>query len=111
MKVKNFKLYLPAYLVFMSSAETLITGIEYKIRKLIGLNESLRAENKQLKTEAEGLRSEVEQLKLRINELQQQQITLKLAKTLNKEEKKTEVKLKINELVREIDHCIGLLNK
>ena len=96
--------------MFMSSAEILITGIEYKIRKLIGLNETLKAENNQLKTEAEGLRSEVEQLRLKINELQQQQITLKLAKTLNKEEKKT-VKLKINELVREIDHCIGLLNK
>ena len=37
---------------------------------------------------------------------------LKMAKSLGGDsEKNTEMKLKINELVREIDKCISLLNK
>ncbi len=95
----------------MESAETLIAGIEYKVRKLIGQTGILQEENKQLSNEVKLLKSEIEMLEARVSELQEKQKTLKLAKSLNKEEKRTEVKLKINELVREIDHCIGLLNK
>jgi predicted RNase H-like nuclease (RuvC/YqgF family) len=95
----------------MESAETLIAGIEYKVRKLIGQTGILQEENKQLKNEVNLLKSEIEMLEARVTDLQEKQKTLKLAKSLNKEEKRTEVKLKINELVREIDHCIGLLNK
>ena len=95
----------------MESAETLIAGIEYKVRKLIGQTGLLQEENKQLSNEVKLLKSEIEMLEARVSELQEKQKTLKLAKSLNKEEKRTEVKLKINELVREIDHCIGLLNK
>lgn len=96
---------------FMEKAETLVAGIDYKVRKLIGQTGLLQEENKQLKTEVNTLKSEIEKLESRVFELQEKQKTIKLAKSLNKEEKRTDVKLKINELVREIDHCIGLLNK
>jgi chromosome segregation ATPase len=96
---------------FMKNAETLVAGIDYKVRKLIGQNGILQEENNRLSTEMNSLKSENEKLEMKLLELQERIKTLKLAKSLNKEEKKTDVKLKINELVREIDHCIGLLNK
>jgi predicted RNase H-like nuclease (RuvC/YqgF family) len=112
LKVANFNIYLPLHKKgFMEKAETLIAGIEYKVRKLIGQTGILLEENNQLKTEVNTLKAEIEKLESKVFELQEKQKTIKLAKSLNKEEKRTEVKLKINELVREIDHCIGLLNK
>lgn len=36
---------------------------------------------------------------------------LKLKKTLDKEDKTTDVKLRINEIVKEVDKCISLLNE
>ncbi|KAF0199183.1 MAG: hypothetical protein FD166_808 [Bacteroidetes bacterium] len=95
----------------MKNAETLIAGIEFKVRKLIGQTGILQEENAKLRDEVNTLRSEIEILESIITEQHEKLKTLKLAKSLNKEEKRTDVKLKINELVREIDHCIGLLNK
>lgn len=95
----------------MKNAETLVAGIEYKVRKLLERNGLLHKENEQLKNEVTGLKTNMEDLERNIFELKEKITTLKLAKTLNKEESRTEVKLKINELMREIDHCVGLLNK
>jgi cell division protein FtsB len=95
----------------MTSAETLTTGIEYKVRKLLEKNNSLKAENEKLSQETKALNARIENLKANLSELENKLIVVKLAKTLNKEESRTNVKLKINELVRDIDRCIGLLNK
>lgn len=95
----------------MTSAETLTTGIEYKVRKLLENSNALKAENEKLSQEAKALNAKIENLKANVSELENKIIVVKLAKTLNKEESRTNVKLKINELVRDIDRCIGLLNK
>ncbi len=95
----------------MTSAETLTTGIEYKVRKLLEKNSALKAENEKLSQETKALNARIENLKANVSELENKLIVVKLAKTLNKEESRTNVKLKINELVRDIDRCIGLLNK
>jgi len=94
----------------MKDVATLVSGIEYKLRKLIEEHQLLRAEN-------EGLMKEIRELTLqntekleKINQLEEKIKILKLAKTLENKEGNTEAKLKINELVREIDKCIGLLN-
>ncbi|KAF0201016.1 MAG: phenylalanyl-tRNA synthetase subunit [Bacteroidetes bacterium] len=95
----------------MTSAETLTSGIEYKVRKLLEKCNALKAENEKLNQEAKALNARIENLKANVSELENKLIVVKLAKTLNKEESRTNVKLKINELVRDIDRCIGLLNK
>ena len=95
----------------MKHAETLITGIEYKVRKLIEKNLSLKAENEKLTGETRSLQAQIENLIVLQHELENKLNVIKLAKSLNKEESRTNVKLKINELVRDIDRCIGLLNK
>ncbi len=95
----------------MKSAVTLVAGIDYKVRKLIEKNGILKGENQRLHNEVNSLSMRIEDLQKEINELHEKLTALKLAKSLNREESRTNVKLKINELVREIDHCIGLLNK
>ena len=95
----------------MKHAETLITGIEYKVRKLTEKNHSLKAENDKLTKELRSLKAQIENLFIQQRELENKLTVIKLAKSLNKEESRTNVKLKINELVRDIDRCIGLLNK
>lgn len=95
----------------MKHAETLITGIEYKVRKLTERNHSLKTENNRLTGELRSLQAQIENLFVQQRELENKLNVIKLAKSLNKEESRTNVKLKINELVRDIDRCIGLLNK
>lgn len=95
----------------MKHAETLITGIEYKVRKLTEKNHSLKADNEKLTGELRSLQAQIENLFVQQRELENKLTVIKLAKSLNKEESRTDVKLKINELVRDIDRCIGLLNK
>jgi chromosome segregation ATPase len=95
----------------MESAGTIISGIDYKVRKLISQIELLENENKELKNRINELKANIRNLEAHISDQQDKIKILKLAKSLSKEESKTEVKLKINELLREIDNCVRLLNK
>lgn len=97
--------------VFMESASVLISGIDYKVRKLIGRITTLKDENAELNKKIDELNERIKSLEFSIQEQQDKFKVLKLAKSLSKEETKTEVKLKINELLREIDNCVRLLNK
>ncbi|MCK9204060.1 MAG: hypothetical protein M0P58_06405 [Bacteroidales bacterium] len=94
----------------MSEVLTLVTGIQYKLKKLIGRYEVLKAENKQYITEIQELKTINNHQKETIKQLEERIKLLKIAKTLEQKEGNVEAKLKINELVREIDKCIGLLN-
>ena len=89
----------------------------YEIRNYVkGLQNSLMesSENeKKLKSQIELLGEEKINLKEEIVKLQEQIKLLKLAKQLDGEgvDKTKEVKLMINEMLREIDKCIALMNK
>lgn len=79
--------------------------------------ERLLAERKQLHAELSARDEAMGQLKERLNEyehriaeLEDTTKTLKIAKSLTGAGENTDAKLKINELVREIDKCISLLN-
>ena len=76
------------------------------------LSESSENETK-LKSQIEQLGEEKTNLKEEIVKLQEQIKILKLAKQLDGEgvDKTKEVKLMINEMLREIDKCIALMNK
>ncbi len=94
----------------MKDVATLVSGIDYKLRKLIEHRHLLRSENENLINEIQGLKLANLEQKQKILQLEEKIKILKLAKTLEKKEGTVEAKLKINELVREIDKCIGLLN-
>jgi uncharacterized protein YjgD (DUF1641 family) len=94
----------------MKDVATLVSGIEYKMGKLIEQHHIQRVENKKCIAELQELKKVVREQKQTIRELEDRIKILRIAKTLETKEGNVEAKLKINELVREIDKCIGLLN-
>ena len=87
------------------------------IRKFIHvLNDNLThkvLENTNLNKEISKHKTEINQLKSNISQLNEQVKMLKLASQIEGNEvgSTKDVKLMINEMVREIDKCIALLNK
>lgn len=94
----------------MNDEITLISGIEYKIRKLLEIKEKNKNKINVLTDQNNDLKEQIENKKLYINKLKEQIEKIKLAKSLENSDGSIEAKTKINKLVREIDKCIGLLN-
>lgn len=95
----------------MASADFLVNNIAEKARKLIAKHNDLIAENIELKAKQKNLLESLENQNKLIEQLKEKNRNLKIAKSVKLEEGNGEVKNKIDELVREIDKCIGLLNK
>ena len=94
----------------MKDVANLVSGVENKVRKLIERHQSLYSENELLNSEIQQLKQANHDQKQTIKQLEEKFKILRLAKTLETKEGNVEAKLKINELLREIDKCIGLLN-
>jgi hypothetical protein len=94
----------------MEDVSALVSGIEYKVRKLIGQCRSLGEDNNRKIAEIKELKKVINEQKEVNRQLEEKIRVLKLAKALETKEGNVDAKLKINELVREIDKCIGLLN-
>ena len=89
-----------------------LNSIKEKVHTLMSNNSSLKEQNTQLETKVSELKNTLKQQKSEIENFNGKVKMLKMAKSLSGDsEKNTEMKLKINELVREIDKCISLLNK
>ncbi len=94
----------------MNDADELISGIEYKVRKLVNLQKENKSENELLLNQNTELKKNIEEQKKIINQLKEEFNRIKLAKSLESMKGSNDAKLKINELVREIDKCIELLS-
>ena len=83
-----------------------VKGLQKSINGYRENEEKIASQMKKLDEEKTNLQNE-------INQLQEQVKLLKLAKQLEGDsvQDTKEVKLKINEMVREIDKCIALMNK
>ena len=68
-------------------------------------------ENISLKSKNKELRHKVEILEEKVRKQSEEIVRLQLATVWEEGEKKTGMKLKLNELVREIDHCLRLLEE
>jgi len=91
---------------------TVLNSIREKVHLLMSNNSSLKEQNIQLETKVSELKNTLEEQNAEIENFNEKVKMLKMAKSLGGDsEKNTEMKLKINELVREIDKCISLLNK
>ena len=95
----------------MTSAQILVDNISDKLKKLIIRHNYLIQENTQLNEEQKRLMETLENQKNLIEQLKEKNRNLKISKSVKLEEGNDDVKNKINDLVREIDKCIGLLNK
>ena len=94
----------------MNDVGALVSGIEYKVRKLIGLHQADRSGREKLESEITELKKTISEQKNLIRQLEEKIKILRITKTIEAKEGSAEAKLKLNELVREIDKCIGLLN-
>jgi chromosome segregation ATPase len=89
-----------------------INRLKENFHTLTSFYDRLKRDNEILRLEKDGFQKKTELLEYEISELKQHYETLKLAKTITSSSKDAhEAKIKINRMVRDIDECIGLLNK
>ncbi len=94
----------------MNDLITLVSGIEFRARELAARFETIKAENEELKEKNRKLLGELEENNFKLKQLQYKNQVIKIAKAIEREKGSTNAKLLINELLREVDRCIGLLN-
>lgn len=98
----------------MPDLEMVVTSLQSKIEKLVHLHKKLEDDNIKLVIENQQLEQEVERQAGLVKIVEDENKSLLLA-SVNKRFKNTgsatENKERINELVKEIDKCIALLNK
>lgn len=95
----------------MASFLSLYNDIEYKLKKGVLYIQEYSAKMTVLSSENERLKNQVAELERKLKETEEKNTLLTITKTSFKKEDKTETKKRINDLVREIDNCIKLLNK
>ncbi|MDQ3112110.1 MAG: hypothetical protein M3R17_19680 [Bacteroidota bacterium] len=96
----------------MKSIASIIKGLRTKTEKMLHLQEALQKDNIQLKLKINKLQSRVEELETSKSKLEDQYKTLQIARNISGDnDKNLAIKLKINELVREIDKSIAQLNR
>ncbi|APY00092.1 hypothetical protein [Lacinutrix venerupis] len=96
----------------MSNIEGIVDALELKIEKVLKNQTVLKETNLKLSKAQEQYQSTIKRQELEIIAWKEKYDTLKMANTiLGSDDDKRETKLKINALIREIDHCIGQLSE
>ena len=88
--------------------------LEAKIKKLITLHGALKADSDVLKADNQKLTETIHSQQEQIRQLEEENKALKIARSLNSDQQDgdlPEMKAKINEMIRDIDKCLALLNK
>ena len=95
----------------MNNIEDIVDSLENKISKVLHKLELLKLANSKLNKELEITRQAIQNQKVQIANWEEKYEALKMANTiLGSDENKRETKLKINALIRDIDHCIAQLS-
>lgn len=96
----------------MSELVEIVDSLENKISKLLHKLELISQANKKLETDLLTLKSEHDATLHSLGEWEEKYKSLKLANSmLGSDTNKTEAKLKINTLIRELDYCIVQLSE
>ncbi|MCC6838512.1 MAG: hypothetical protein IT234_08250 [Bacteroidia bacterium] len=95
----------------MSDLAATIAEFKTKIEKLVTLHSQLKSDYDKLVLDNQNLTKTIEEQKLTIDNLQKNNQEIINNNNLQQDKIVTDTKLKINELVQEIDNCIALLNK
>jgi chromosome segregation ATPase len=89
-----------------------LTLLNKKLEELFDRYNNLRTKNVELKNENESIKHILQERNDKIKELETKYERIKISGALMGEgENAIEAKKKINELVREIDRCVALLNR
>ncbi len=90
----------------------IVDSLEDKISKLLHRLEVMSTANQQLEKELTNIKYTQENTSKTVSEWEEKYNSLKLANSmLGSNTNKTEAKLKINTLIRELDHCIAQLSE
>ena len=96
----------------MSELVQIVDSLENRISKLLHKLEVLRSANAGLENELNALQSVQQKSDKSVSDWEEKYNSLKLANSmLGSNTNKTEAKLKINTLIRELDHCITQLSE
>ncbi len=98
----------------MNDLRTVVSSLHSKVEKIMHLHKSSEDDLIKLMNENNELKAVINHQQEQIANLEEKHKVMKIASSLSgavSDEKTTGMKLKINELVREIDNCIALLNK
>jgi len=95
----------------MASFLTLYHQIETKLIKIKQVVEEKIEENKTLKNNLTTALEKIERLEKEVNLLTEKNNIITITKTALYKEDKKQTEKKIEKLVRDIDHCIELLNR
>jgi len=94
----------------MGELVEIVDSLENKISKLLHKLELLHQSNAKLKDQLSTLQKENQIVKGTVQEWEEKYNSLKMANSmLGSNKTKTEAKLKINTLIRDLDHCISQL--
>ena len=94
----------------MSELVEIVDSLENKVSKLLHKLELLNHANKKLEEELVTLKNDHDVTKNSVLEWEEKYKSLKLANTMvGSDTNKTEAKLKINTLIRELDYCMTQL--
>jgi len=96
----------------MSELIQIVDSLENKVSKLLHRLEVLGDANRNLENELMMIKSKQENVSKTVSDWEEKYNSLKLANSmLGSNTNKTEAKLKINTLIRELDHCIAQLSE
>tara|TARA_R110002012_G_scaffold206357_1_gene376118 strand:- start:31359 stop:31649 length:291 start_codon:yes stop_codon:yes gene_type:complete len=96
----------------MSKIEETVNALENKISKVLHKQRILNETNLKLQQELQVSQNMLQSHKASIVNWEEKYEALKMANSmLGSDENKRETKLKINALIREIDHCIAQLSE
>ncbi|SHH49398.1 hypothetical protein [Winogradskyella jejuensis] len=96
----------------MSKIEDIVDTLENRISKVLHKQEVLKQTNAKLTEQLETYQKQILDYQEQVSEWSDRYETLKTANAmLGSDENKRETKLKINSLIRDIDHCIAQLSE
>ncbi len=90
----------------------LVNNLQNKIIQLVDRYESIKADSEKLKAQNDQLTQQLEESVREMADLKEKYNTLKFSKTIEATGGDVHfAKIRINQIVREIDKCIALLNR
>jgi predicted nuclease with TOPRIM domain len=95
----------------MEQSRELVSKIHNKVLDLLSQHHELQDKCVNLQTENTELEDLLASKNKEIEELKEQIVKLKITRSLTDNKSSTEVNTKIDELLREVDKCLGLLNQ
>ncbi|MBJ7882927.1 hypothetical protein [Gelidibacter salicanalis] len=96
----------------MSKVEDIVDSLENKVSKVLHKQEVLKQTNAKLSEELASYQQKIIQQQEALSSWVEKYEALKIANSmLGSDENKRETKLKINTLIKDIDHCIAQLSE